>query len=75
MTPMAAWLFRLLTLEISAKCSLLDNRRERVLDLLFQFVAGVECHDPAGFDGDGLTGAGIASGSRRFGADLEIAKT
>ena len=74
MTQMAAWLVRLLTLEISAKCSLIDNRRERVLDLLFQFVAGVECHDPAGFDGDGLTGAWVATRARCFGADLEIAK-
>src|SRR5690606_36017138 len=45
-----------------------------LLDSAFQFLAGVECHDAPGRDGNGLAGLGIAAGTRRLVAHLEIAE-
>ncbi len=46
-----------------------------VLNLFFEFVAGVKSYNTARLDWNGFTGSRIAAGARRLGANLEIAKT
>ena len=46
-----------------------------LLNLVFEFVAGMKRHDPAGLDRDSFASPGIASGAGRLGANLKISKT
>lgn len=52
----------------------LAGQRCLVLDLVFELVAGVESHHPPRRNRDGFTGTRIATRTRFFGTDLEIAE-
>ena len=48
--------------------------RADTLDMVFEFVASMEGHDPASLDRNRFSGSGIATGSRGFGPNLKVAK-